>query len=583
MTGVKPLKYARNPFVFSDGSLVSTLSELKEKVKVLPESELRKFVNDEKNDFANWVMYSLDNPELAVELKNAKDKDSIITIIEDFEDKTIIENNTFKTFRSESPSLQGNHSNHHIKPAVPEVHSKPSSLKDSHEEHHDSVERLASERIKKSSKAKENFLKKLIESRKNHEGDYHSNNESHKVEDKHFDNNSSKAHGGDSVYSNEHRSSSEHQFSDQEVDLREKHYSSRGIITSENSEKSFLIDDYKMKDNSERVDEAMITEEEAKQYAEIFSRMREEIHKVFIGQDDILQRIQITLLSDAHALLEGVPGLAKSLLVEVLANVISGTTFKRIQFLPDMLPSDVIGGQIYNPRTASFVTIKGPIFANFVLADEINRAPPKTHAALMEAMQEKKINIDKEEFDLDRPFLVLATQNPLENKGTYALPEAVLDRFMFKINLDYPAREHEKIIITENATTRSIIEVRKVNPIISKGEFLLIQKKVKEVHISDKIKDYILDLTEATRGLNKDIEGRQFIKYGAGPRASIYLGIAAKARAVLMGRNFVLPEDIAFVAPDVLRHRIALNFKGKAHNISSDKIIEEILSKVSAL
>ncbi|MBN1645970.1 MoxR family ATPase, partial [Candidatus Woesearchaeota archaeon] len=332
---------------------------------------------------------------------------------------------------------------------------------------------------------------------------------------------------------------------------------------------------------SESASEEILSEAEVRRYADIINHAISEIHKVFIGQENTVEKVMLALMCDAHALLEGVPGLAKSLLVEVLSNIMSGTSFHRIQFLPDMLPADVIGGQIYNPKTSTFVTVKGPIFANFVLADEINRAPPKTHAALMEAMQEKKINIDKDEFKLDRPFLVLATQNPLENKGTYELPEAVVDRFMFKIDLPYPSRKHEKIIITENATTKSIVAEKKVEKIIDKQDFLEMQRRVKFVHISEKIKDYILDLIEATRGTNKKIEGIQFVKYGGGPRASIYLGIAAKAAAIMKGRNYVLPEDIEHVAPEILRHRVILNFKGKAYNISSDKIIEEILAKVN--
>jgi MoxR-like ATPase len=328
--------------------------------------------------------------------------------------------------------------------------------------------------------------------------------------------------------------------------------------------------------------EESLTQAEVDEFSKNMNKVTTEINKVFIGQKVVVDKVVLALMCDAHALLEGVPGLAKSLLVEVMSKVISGTDFKRIQFLPDMLPADVIGGQIYDPKNGIFKTIKGPIFANFVLADEINRAPPKTHAALMECMQEKKITIDVEEFILDRPFLVLATQNPLENKGTYALPEAVLDRFMFKLILLYPEREHEKIIITQNATTNAIIKNR-LEPVITKQYLLHVQARVKAVYISDAIKNYILDIVHATRGDNPKIEGVKFIQYGAGPRASIYLGIASKAQALMRGRNYVLPEDVHAVAPDILRHRVCLNFKGKAHNISPDKIVEEILMKVSTL
>jgi len=325
-----------------------------------------------------------------------------------------------------------------------------------------------------------------------------------------------------------------------------------------------------------------LTEQEVEEYSRTMSKVRSEINKVFIGQKDVVDKVILTLICDGHALLEGVPGLAKSLLVEVMSRVVSGTEFKRIQFLPDMLPSDVIGGQIYDPKKGVFKVIKGPIFANFVLADEINRAPPKTHAALMECMQERKVNIDVEEFILDRPFLVLATQNPIENKGTYALPEAVLDRFMVKLILKYPEKEHEKVIITENSTTEYDIKQR-LSPVIDKSYLLHLQERVKAVYISDAIKDYIIDIVHATRGLNPKIEGIKFIEYGAGPRASIYLGIASRAQALMRGRNYVMPEDIQAVAPDILRHRICLNFKGKAHNISPDKIVEEILMKVGTI
>lgn len=325
----------------------------------------------------------------------------------------------------------------------------------------------------------------------------------------------------------------------------------------------------------------VITAEEAEEYSQKLKEIEYEINKVFIGQEQAVKGVLISVLCDAHSLLEGVPGLAKTLLIETLGLVISGTTFKRIQFLPDLLPSDIIGGQVFNPKTAEYTIYKGPIFANFVLADEINRAPPKTHAAIMEAMQEKKINIENETFILDRPFFVLATQNPLENKGTYELPEAVLDRFMFKVILDYPERKYELEIITENATTKDL--KKNVKPVLTKDEILKIQKKVKKVYISDKIREYIMDLVEATRGVNKNIEGMKFVKYGAGVRASIYLCLAAQANAVFEGRNYVLPDDVDAIAQSVLRHRVVVNYRGKAHNITPEKIVEEILSKVKAL
>ncbi len=343
-------------------------------------------------------------------------------------------------------------------------------------------------------------------------------------------------------------------------------------------EKKPILKESDFKTNKTR---GIITPQEAQEFSILLKNATKEINKVFLGQERAVERVLISVVCDAHTLLEGVPGLAKTLLIETLAKIISGTTFKRIQFLPDLLPSDIIGGQVFNPKTAEYKIYKGPIFANFVLCDEINRAPPKTHAAVMEAMQEKKINIENEEFILDRPFFVLATQNPLENKGTYDLPEAVLDRFMFKVLLDYPRREIEHDIITENATTKNV--KRKIRKVIDKETLLDMQVKVKTVFIAEKIKSYILDLVEATRGLNKDIEGFKFVKYGAGVRASIYLSLAAKAKAIIEGRNYVLPDDVDFIAPEVLRHRIALNYRGKAHNITPDKIAEEILSKVKAI
>ena len=326
----------------------------------------------------------------------------------------------------------------------------------------------------------------------------------------------------------------------------------------------------------------LLSVEAAQQMSAQLKSLLSAINMKVIGQDATINKVLLAILCDGHALLEGVPGLAKSLLVEVLSRVVADTSFNRIQFIPDLLPSDILGGQIYNPKTSEFKTFKGPIFANFILADEINRAPPKTHAALMECMQEKKVNIDKDEFILDRPFLVLATMNPLENKGTYSLPEAVLDRFIFKIIMDYPKKEDEMLIITQNATTNNNYG-KSVKSLINKKDLLIMQQEAKKVYISNRIKEYILDLVSASRGLNKNIEGRKFIKYGGGPRASIYLGIASKSRALLMGRNYVIPDDVQFVFADVMRHRICLNYKGKAHNITSDKIIEEIILTINSV
>ncbi len=332
----------------------------------------------------------------------------------------------------------------------------------------------------------------------------------------------------------------------------------------------------------EKPAEDSLSQHEIQKTRELLELAQQEINRIFIGQEEVVEKTLLTLMCGAHALLEGVPGLAKTLLIETLAKVVSGTTFKRIQFMPDTLPSDVIGGQMFNPASGDFKTIKGPVFTNFLLADEINRAPPKTHSALMEAMQEKKVSIDKTDYPLDKPFFVLATQNPLENKGTYELPEAVMDRFMFKIMLGYPKREHERIILTENSTTKKDI-FSQVKTVMTKEDILAIQERTTKVFISEEIREYILDIVEATRGKNKKVEGVRFLQYGAGVRASIYLTIASKARALSQGRAYVLPEDIRSVVPDILRHRLALNYIGKAHNISTDKIIDEVLKKTSAL
>ena len=332
--------------------------------------------------------------------------------------------------------------------------------------------------------------------------------------------------------------------------------------------------------NNQLVVNQSLTQYEIDRTKELLKEAQQEVNKVFIGQEEVVRKTLITIMCGAHALLEGVPGLAKTLLIETLAKVVSGTNFKRIQFMPDTLPSDIIGGQMFNPASGEFKTIKGPVFTNFLLADEINRAPPKTHSALMEAMQEKKISIDKTDYPLDKPFFVLATQNPLENKGTYELPEAVLDRFMFKIMLGYPKREHERIILTDNSTTKKDI-FNQIKVVMTKEDILAIQERTTKVFISDEIREYILDIVEATRGKNKKVEGVRFLQYGAGVRASIYLTIASKAYALSQGRGYVLPEDVRQVVPDVLRHRLALNYIGKAHNISTDKIIEEVLKKTS--
>jgi len=311
-----------------------------------------------------------------------------------------------------------------------------------------------------------------------------------------------------------------------------------------------------------------------------YEKVRREVSKVVVGQEDVIEKVIISLICDGHLLLEGVPGLAKSLLVETLSRCVSGTTFRRIQFVPDMLPADILGMQVFNPKTGKFYISKGPIFANFILADEINRAPPKTQAALMEVMQERKVSIQKQEFILDRPFLVLATQNPLEQYGTYPLPEAIIDRFFMKLLLDYPSEEEELRIIEQNTMVKRDI-LSEVKPVVTKSFILESQNVVRELYIAPAIKKYIIDIVNTTRRRSKyKLPELKYIRYGASPRASIILGLASRAYALLQGRDFVIPTDIKHVAKDVLRHRIILNYEGKASGITTDEIIEVILNKV---
>lgn len=320
--------------------------------------------------------------------------------------------------------------------------------------------------------------------------------------------------------------------------------------------------------------------EDVKVIRENFLKIKEEISKVVVGEEDIINNIFICLLADAHALLESVPGLGKSLLVETLGRCIEGATFRRIQFVPDMLPADILGVNVFNPKTGDFYISKGPIFANFILADEINRAPPKTQAALMEVMQERKVNIQHEEFILDKPFLVLATQNPLEQQGVYPLPEAIVDRFFMKIIIDYPTEKEEFQIIEQNTLMiRDILN--RVKPVVNKDFILYAQEVTRKIYISPAIKNYILDIVNSTRKRGKyNIEKVKYIKYGGSPRASIALALAAKALALLEGRTFVLPSDVKKVAKNVLRHRIILDYEGRALGISPDEIIDEIINKV---
>jgi|TARA_B100001059_G_scaffold75625_2_gene73193 MoxR-like ATPase len=302
-----------------------------------------------------------------------------------------------------------------------------------------------------------------------------------------------------------------------------------------------------------------------------------EMNKVIVGQKHMTERLLIGLLSNGHILLEGVPGLAKTLAINTLATTIDAK-FSRIQFTPDLLPADVLGTQIYSPKNETFSVKKGPIFANFILADEINRAPAKVQSALLEAMQERQITIGDNTFKLDEPFLVLATQNPVEQEGTYPLPEAQVDRFMLKVVIDYPTKDEEKLIIRNNLAK----SFPKANQILNPKHILSARELVKEVYMDEKIEQYIVDIVFATRypekfGLEKF---QDLISFGASPRASISLASAAKAFAFIQRRGYVIPEDIRSICHDVLRHRIGLSYEAEAENISSEDIITEILNTV---
>jgi MoxR-like ATPase len=302
-----------------------------------------------------------------------------------------------------------------------------------------------------------------------------------------------------------------------------------------------------------------------------------EIGKAIIGQKYMLDRLLVGLLSNGHLLLEGVPGLAKTLAIKSLASAIHAR-FSRIQFTPDLLPADLIGTMVYNQRKEEFTVRKGPIFANFVLADEINRAPAKVQSALLEAMQEKQVTISEESFPLAEPFLVLATQNPIEQEGTYPLPEAQLDRFMLKVLIGYPNKEEERQIIRQNLAA----EPATVTPVLKTEDILKARQAVRDVYMDEKIEKYILDIVFATRFPKDHKLGKveHFIAYGGSPRASINLALAAKAYAFIKRRGYVIPEDVRAIAHDVLRHRIGLTYEAEAENVTPEQIINEVLNTV---
>ncbi|RLC45529.1 MAG: ATPase [Candidatus Coatesbacteria bacterium] len=317
--------------------------------------------------------------------------------------------------------------------------------------------------------------------------------------------------------------------------------------------------------------------ERVKQQSAFVDDILGEIRKVIVGQDLIINRLLIGLLADGHILLEGVPGLAKTLSVKSLAGAINAG-FQRIQFTPDLLPADLIGTMVYNQKSGEFAPHKGPLFSNIILADEINRAPAKVQSALLEAMQERQVTIGKETYPLEEPFLVLATQNPIEQEGTYPLPEAQVDRFMLKVLISYPSKQEERAIVDLMTTG----EAPSVRPVVEPEQILDARKLVNEIYMEEKLKDYIVEIVFATRtpgryGLH---DLTPMIEYGASPRASIYITKAAKTHAFLMHRGYVTPDDIKSIAPDILRHRIILTYEAEAQEKTTDDIVKTILDSI---
>ncbi len=323
----------------------------------------------------------------------------------------------------------------------------------------------------------------------------------------------------------------------------------------------------------------MIVEEltaKVKEENQFLEKIRREISKIIVGQSGMIDSLLMGIFSNGHILVEGVPGLAKTTAVKAISDLLN-LDFKRIQFTPDLLPADLIGTQIYIPKEGEFRTKKGPIFSNIVLADEINRAPSKVQSALLEAMQEHQVTIGNETFKLSEPFLVMATQNPIEQEGTYPLPEAQADRFMFKIKVSYPSREEEKEIVKRMSVSSEISLEKVVHP----EDIIRIRKLIENIYIDEKLQDYIINIVFATREPKKfNIDLENIIQFGASPRASIYLNKAAKARAFLNGRGYVIPQDIRSIGFDILRHRVLLSYEAEAENLNPDQVISLIFDKI---
>ncbi len=319
-----------------------------------------------------------------------------------------------------------------------------------------------------------------------------------------------------------------------------------------------------------------VVQERVRREAEVVERMLEEVRRVIVGQKYLLERMAIGILARGHLLLEGVPGLAKTLAVRTLARAVRAT-FQRVQFTPDLLPADLTGTLIYNQRDGTFVPRQGPIFANFVLADEVNRAPAKVQSALLEAMQERQVTLGDRTFDLPEPFLVLATQNPIEQEGTYPLPEAQVDRFMLKLKVDYPSADEEKEIL-ERMTRPDLPETQ---PVVDLADLARARDAMHLIYVDDRIKDYCVRLVQATRRPKEfglDLEG--LVQYGASPRATICLVAAARAHAFLRGRGFVTPDDVKAIGHDVLRHRLILSFEAEAESVTADEVVQRVLDAV---
>jgi MoxR-like ATPase len=330
--------------------------------------------------------------------------------------------------------------------------------------------------------------------------------------------------------------------------------------------------------NVSQSDSLKVLAEKIKLEQPLIEQLTIELHKVIVGQNNMVDRLLVALFANGHILLEGVPGLAKTLAIKTLSRAVGGD-FSRIQFTPDLLPADVTGTLIYNQKTQAFSVNKGPVFANFILADEINRAPAKVQSALLEAMQERQVTLGEETYPLPKPFLVLATQNPIEQEGTYPLPEAQVDRFMLKVNLDYPRKEEEKLILRYNVRKEGL---NPIDRIMEVSDILRIRELVRAIYLDEKIENYIVDLVFATRDPKEaNIPNlAPLIAFGASPRASINLALAGKAMAMLNGRAYVIPDDIRAIAIDVLQHRIGLTYEAEADQIKAEEIIRRIIGRV---